>query len=135
MPKMIFVNLPVADLKKSMAFYAAIGFVNNPHFTDDTAACMVWSETIHVMLLTHAKWRTFTARPIPDAGASEVMLALSLDDRAAVDAMNDTAAANGGTADINPVQEYGFMYGRDLADPDGHVWEAFWMDPAAIPAG
>jgi predicted lactoylglutathione lyase len=135
MPKMIFVNLPVADLKKSMAFYASLGFANNPHFSDDTAACMVWSEAVHVMLLTHARWRGFTERPLPSAGASEVMLAISLDDRAAVDAMNGTAAANGGTADINPAQDHGFMYSRSLADPDGHVWEAFWMDPAAIPPG
>ncbi|MCE7524304.1 VOC family protein [Alloalcanivorax xenomutans] len=133
MSKMIFVNLPVADLPASMAFYAALGFENNPHFTDDTAACMVWSESIHVMLLTHDKWRSFTQRPIPPATASEVMLALSLDSREDVDAMNDTAAAQGGTADINPVQDLGFMYNRNLADPDGHVWEAFWMDPSAIP--
>lgn len=132
---MIFVNLPVADLDASMRFYKAIGFENNPHFTDETAACMVWSEAIHVMLLTHAKWRTFTDRPIPPAGSSEVMLAISLVDRAAVDAMNDAAAANGGTADINPVQDLGFMYNRGLADPDGHVWEAMWMDPAALPSG
>ncbi|WOA31905.1 VOC family protein [Alloalcanivorax xenomutans] len=133
MSKMIFVNLPVADLPASMAFYAALGFENNPHFTDDTAACMVWSESIHVMLLTHDKWRSFTQRPIPPATASEVMLALSLDNREEVDGMNDTAAAQGGTADINPVQDLGFMYNRNLADPDGHVWEAFWMDPSAIP--
>lgn len=95
MSKMIFVNLPVADLPASMAFYAALGFENNPHFTDDTAACMVWSESIHVMLLTHDKWRSFTQRPIPPATASEVMLALSLDNREEVDGMNDTAAAQG----------------------------------------
>ena len=135
MPKMIFVNLPVANLDKSMAFYKALGFTNNPHFTDATAACMVWSETISVMLLTHAKWREFTKRPIPPATSSEVLLAISLDDRAAVDAMNKAAAANGGTADINPAQDLGFMYNRALADLDGHVWEAMWMDPAAIPAG
>jgi predicted lactoylglutathione lyase len=133
--KMIFVNLPVSDLKASMAFYRSIGFGNNPHFTDDTAACMVWSEAIHVMLLTHAKWRTFTDRPIPPATASEVMLALSCESRDAVDAMNDAAAANGGTADINAPQDLGFMYNRNLADPDGHIWEAMWMDPAAIPSG
>ncbi len=132
---MIFVNLPVSDLKASMAFYRSIGFGNNPHFTDDTAACMVWSEAIHVMLLTHAKWRTFTDRPIPPATASEVMLALSCESRDAVDAMNDAAAANGGTADINAPQDLGFMYNRNLADPDGHIWEAMWMDPAAIPSG
>lgn len=133
MPRMIFVNLPVTDLEASMAFYRAIGFENNPHFTDETAACMVWSEAINVMLLTHAKWRTFTDRPIPPASASEVMLALSCDSREAVDSMNEAAAANGGIADINPIQNLGFMYNRNLADPDGHVWEAMWMDPTAIP--
>jgi len=85
MSKMIFVNLPVADLKASMAFYEALGFENNPQFTDETAACMVWSETIHVMLLTHDKWRTFTSRSIPPADSSEVMLALSCDNRKAVE--------------------------------------------------
>jgi len=133
MPRMIFVNLPVTDLAKAKAFYTAIGFTNNAQFTDDTAACMVWSDAIHVMLLTHAKWKTFTSRPIPPSTASEVLLAISLDSKADVDAMNKAAAANGGTADINPKQDLGFMYSRPLADPDGHVWEAFWMDPAAIP--
>lgn len=135
MSRMIFVNLPVADLKASMTFYEALGFTNNPHFTDDTAACMVWSETIHVMLLTHDKWRTFTSRPIPPSTSSEVMLALSCDTQEDVDTMNDAAKAHGGTADINPKQDLGFMYNRSLADPDGHVWEAFWMDPTAIPSG
>jgi predicted lactoylglutathione lyase len=130
---MIFVNLPVSNLKKSVAFYEALGFTNNPHFTDETAACMVWSETINVMLLTHAKWHTFTTRPIPPTNSSEVMLALSCDSKDAVDAMNKAATAKGGTADINPAQDLGFMYGRSLADPDGHVYEAIWMDPAAIP--
>ena len=134
MSRMIFVNLPVTDLEASMNFYKAIGFENNPQFTDDTAACMVWSEAINVMLLTHAKWRTFTNRPIPPATSSEVMLAVSCDSREAVEAMNETAAGNGGTADINPAQDLGFMYNRNLADPDGHVWEAMWMDPTAIPA-
>lgn len=134
MSRMIFVNLPVADLAASMAFYEALGFENNPHFTDETAACMVCSEAINVMLLTHAKWRTFTNRPIPPTTSSEVMLALSCDSREAVDAMNEAAATKGGTADINPPQDLGFMYNRNLADPDGHVWEAMWMDPAAIPS-
>lgn len=134
MSRMIFVNLPVTDLKASMTFYKALGFENNPQFTDDTAACMVWSEAINVMLLTHAKWRTFTDRPIPPATSSEVMLALSCDSREAVDAMNEAATDNGGTADVNPVQDLGFMYNRNLADPDGHIWEPMWMDPTAIPA-
>jgi uncharacterized protein len=135
MTRMIFVNLPVTDLARARSFYEALGFTNNPQFSDDTAACMVWSETINVMLLTHAKWRSFTSRPIPPATASEVMLAISCDSRDAVDRMNGAAAANGGTADINPKQDLGFMYNRNLADPDGHVWEAMWMDPAAIPRG
>ncbi|MDW2981448.1 MAG: VOC family protein [Rhodanobacter sp.] len=131
---MIFVNLPVGNLHASMDFYRSLGFDNNARFSDETAACMVWSEAIYLMLLTHARWRTFTDRPIPPAGASEVALAISLPDRAAVDAMIE-AAAKGGTADVNPVQDLGFMYSRCLADPDGHVWEPFWMDPAAIPSG
>ncbi len=134
MTKMIFVNLPVADLPKSMAFYTALGFTNNPAFTDETAACMVWSEAIYVMLLTHDKWKSFTARPIPPSTSSEVSLALAMDDKAAVDALADAAAAHGGIADINPVQDLGFMYGRDITDPDGHIWGPFWMDPAAIPS-
>jgi len=87
MPKMIFVNLPVTDLSAAIAFYKALGFEQNIQFSDDTAACMVWSEAIYMMLLTHAKWRTFTQRPIPPSGSSEVMLALALDTRGAVDAM------------------------------------------------
>ncbi|MEO5715086.1 MAG: VOC family protein [Luteolibacter sp.] len=135
MSRMIFVNLPVADLKASMDFYTALGFTNNPQWTDDTAACMVWSESINVMLLTHAKWRTFTARPSPPTSSSEVMLAISCANRDEVDAMNQAAADNGGTADINPAQDLGFMYNRNLADPDGHVWEAMWMDMSAMPSG
>ena len=133
MTRMIFVNLPVTDLKASMAFYTALGFKNNPAFTDETAACMVWSEAINVMLLTHDKWRTFTTRPIPPATASEVLLCLACESRDAVDGMNTAAAANGGQPDINPVQDMGFMYNRSIADRDGHVWEMMWMDPSAIP--
>ena len=132
MSKMIFISLPVSDLAASMTFYKSLGFENNPNFSDDTAACMVWSETIHLMLLTHEKWRTFTDRPIAPATSSEVALGLTCDSREAVDVMNEAAAANGGTADINPVQDHGSMYGRDFMDPDGHVWGAMWMDLAAI---
>ena len=134
MTRMIFVNLPVADLVASIAFYEALGFKNNPRFTDDTAACMVWSDAINVMLLTHGKWRTFTSRPIPPPTSSEVSLALALDGREDVDAMIAAAVAHGGTGDINPAQDLGFTYGRDLIDPDGHVWGPFWMDMAAMPA-
>lgn len=131
MTRMIFVNLPVVHLDKAIAFYQALGFENNKQFTDDTAACMVWSEAINVMLLTHDKWRTFTDRPIPPITSSEVLLAISCDDTKAVDAMLDAVASHGGTADINPKQDYGWMYSRSLADPDGHVWECMWMDMAA----
>lgn len=128
--KMIFVNLPVADLARSMAFYQALGFTNEPRFSDESAAAMMWSDTIAVMILTHEKWQGFTNRPIADRGSSEVSLALALDSKDAVDAMVEAGARHGGTADINPVQDHGFMYGRDLLDPDGHVWGPFWMDPA-----
>jgi len=134
MTKMIFVSLPVTDLPASVAFYKALGFTQNPQFSDANSACMVWSDAIHAMLLTHAKWRTFTDRPLPPPGTAGMMLNLSLDGRDAVDAMNHAAAAHGGKADVNPVQDLGFMYARDLADPDGHLWGAFWMDPASIPA-
>ena len=134
MSRIIIVSLPVSDLKASQAFYTALGFVNNPQFTDDTAAWMVWSESINVMLLTYAKWRTFTTRPIPPKTSSEVGLNVSCDSREAVDAMNKLAAENGGTADIIPVQDHGFMYGRDFVDPDGHVWGAMWMDMSAMPS-
>jgi predicted lactoylglutathione lyase len=130
---MIFVNLPVVDVVKSKAFYEALGLTNNPQFSDQTSACMVLSETINVMLMTHDKWRTFTDRPIPPSTSSEVMLALSCTSRDEVDAMNEAATTMGGVADINPKQDLGFMYNRNLADPDGHVWEAMWMDMAAMP--
>ena len=134
MTKMIFVSLPVTDLQASVAFYKALGFGQNRQFSDDASACMVWSEAIQVMLLTHAKWRTFTQRPFPPQGSSGLMLSLTLGSRDAVDAMNVAAAAHGGQADVNPVDDLGFTYTRDLADPDGHTWAALWMDPAAIPA-
>ena len=134
MTKTIFISLPVSDLDASVAFYTALGFTKNPQFTDASAACMVWSETISVMLLTHAKWRTFTTRPIPPSTSSEVALNVSCESREAVDAMNAAAAANGGIADINPPEDHGTMYSRDMADPDGHIWGAMWMDMAAMPA-
>jgi predicted lactoylglutathione lyase len=134
MPKLIFVNLPVVDLKRSIAFYEAVGAINNPQFTDETAACMVLSETIHVMLLTHAKWRQFTAKTIPNAhDAAQVLLCLSEDSKQAVSAMVGKAAAAGGKPDPIPTQDLGFMYGRSFEDPDGHIWEVMWMDVAAAP--
>lgn len=136
MSQLIFINLPVADLPRSIAFYEAVGATKNPKFSDDTAACMVVSDVIHVMLLTHDKWRTFTDRQIPDAHTSaQVMLCLSQASREAVDTVVDQAGGAGGRVDPNPIQDYGFMYGRSYADPDGHIWEVMWMDQAAVAAG
>jgi predicted lactoylglutathione lyase len=138
MPKLIFVNLPVADLPRSVAFYEAIGAVRNPQFSDDTAACMLVSETISVMLLTHDKFRQFTPRAIADArAATEVLLCVSCDSREAVDTLAEAALANGGGEPRGP-QDHGFMYGRSIEDPDGHIWEPMWMDMSALgdrPAG
>ena len=134
MAKQIFVNLPISSMASSMAFYTALGFKNNPQFSNEDGACMVWSDTIYVMIHTPKSWRRFTDRPIPPSTSCEVMLSLSLDSTKEVDALTNSAQTNGGTADINPKQDLGFMYSRSFTDPDGHVWESFWMDPAAIPA-
>jgi len=133
MTRMSFVYLAVADLPKSVAFYEALGFAKNPQFSDPAGACMVWSEAIHVMLLTHAKWQTFTTRPICPAGSSEVSNALTCDSREEVNRLVGAGAGNGGTADVNPAEDHGFMFQRTIADPDGHIWEPFWMDMAALP--
>jgi uncharacterized protein len=135
MAKLIFVNLPVADLARARAFYEAVGASNNPQFTDDTAACMVFSETIHAMLLTHAKFREFTSKPIADARAScQVLLCLSADSRAEVDAIVTRAGGAGGAVDPGLKIDHGFMYGRSFEDPDGHIWEVMWMDMEAAKA-
>ena len=135
MAKLIFVNLPVADLPRAVGFYEAVGAVKNPQFSDDTAACMVFSETIHTMLLTHAKFRQFTTKAIPDAKRSaQVMLCLSRDSRDHVDATLADVAAAGGNADCDPPQDYGFMYGRSFEDPDGHCWGVNYMDLEAAKA-
>lgn len=134
MPQMIFVNLPVKDLAKSMAFFEALGFSFNPQFTDETAACMVISDTIFAMLLTHEKFAGFSPKPIADTDkTTEVLIALSRDDRAAVDAIVKAALTAGGST-FNEPQDHGFMYGHAFRDLDGHVWEVFWMDPAAAQA-
>jgi predicted lactoylglutathione lyase len=133
---MMFVNLPVADLARSRAFLEALGAVNEPKFTDETAACMKLSDSIFVMILTHAKFTQFTPRPIADATAgSEVILCLSAESRESVDSTVQRAVAAGGSADPAAKQDYGVMYGRSVADPDGHIWEIMWMDPAAAEQG
>ena len=134
MSKLIFVNLPVADLPAAKAFYEAIGAVNNPMFTDDTAACMVFTDVIHVMLLTHDKFAQFTPKRIADAKeTSEVLICISADSREAVDEIADKALAAGGR-EPREKQDYGFMYGRSFEDLDGHIWEPMWMDMEAATA-
>ena len=137
MDKTIFVNLPVADLASSTAFYESIGFVKNDKFSNELASGMIWTDTIHVMLLTHEFWKTFTDKQIPDASkVAQVLLCLGLESRAAVDAMVERAAAiPGGRANPTPTQDMGFMYGRSFEDPDGHIWEISWMDPEAMENG
>jgi len=128
----IFVNLPVRDLARSKAFFERLGFRFNAQFTDDTAACMVVSEDIYVMLLTEAKFREFTPKAICDAKkATEVLVALSLDSREQVGDMVRKAVAAGGTTYAEP-KDHGFMLQHGFQDPDGHIWELVYMDPAAV---
>lgn len=127
MPTRIFVNLPVKDLPRSMAFFRQLGFDFNPQFTDDTAACMVIDDNIFAMLLTEPKFQSFISTAICDATqANEVLVALSRDSREAVDEMVQQAVAGGGSAHHEP-QDYGFMYANAFCDLDGHIWELLWM--------
>ena len=129
----IFVNLPVTDLPRAIAFYAAIGFTLNPQFSDDTAACMVISEENYVMLLTHEKFKGFSDAPIPDAHKTAgLMVAVECGSREAVDAMTKAGLAKGGS-EPRPAVDLGFMYNRTISDPDGHRWEPFHMDTSAMP--
>lgn len=127
MNKQVFINLPVADLPRSMAFFKALGFAHNPQFTDDTAACIVISDTIYVMLLTHAKFRGFTPKDICDTNkAVEVLLSLSCESREQVDDLVAKALAAGGSTYDKP-EDYGFMYTHSFVDPDGHGWGLLHM--------
>ncbi|MGZ5272021.1 MAG: VOC family protein [Ramlibacter sp.] len=134
MARKIFVNLPIKDMERSKAFFAALGFSFNPQFTNDQGACMVISEDIYAMLLVEPFFQGFTKKPIADASKStEVLVCLSCDSRAEVDALVRKALAAGGKAPNAP-QDHGFMYGHGFEDPDGHLWELMWMDMAAVPA-
>ena len=137
MVKMIFVNLPVTDLERSIAFYEAIGGQKEPKFSNENAAMIVLSDTIHVMLLKHDFYSSFTKKPIADARqTSQMLLAVSADSVAEVDATIDKAGAAGGVTDPGPKQDMGgLMYGRSFEDPDGHHWEVMWMDAAAAEQG
>lgn len=134
MARMLFVNLPIHDLKASMAYYKALGFDHNPQFTDETAACIVISDTIYVMLLTYDKFKQFSANPIPDARTdTQALYALSCDSREAVDTIAEAGLKAGGS-EFRDRQDYGFMYSRAIADLDGHVWEYVWMDMSQMPS-
>jgi hypothetical protein len=134
---MIFVNLPVADVEKSVAFYEVIGFIKDERFSQPgSAGAMVWSDTIVFMILSHAHFADFTSKRIVDAKSEvEALLCLSLDSRQDVDAIVEKAVLAGGKADPGPKQDYGFMYGRSFEDLDGHVFEPLWMDVEAAMAG
>jgi predicted lactoylglutathione lyase len=132
MAKLIFVSLPVSDLKRADAFYQAIGAVKNHQFSDDTASCMVLSETIHAMLMTHDKYRQFTSKKITDARtSSQVLICVTADSRAEVDDVVGKATAAGGVPDPSPQEDFDFMYGRSFEDLDGHMWGVTWMDVEA----
>jgi predicted lactoylglutathione lyase len=136
MPKMIFVNLPVADVEKSATFYEAIGFTKDPRFSrPGSTAAMVWSDAIVFMILSHAHFAEFSSKPIVDAKNDvQTLLCLSIDSRAGVDGIVEKAVDAGGKADPGPQQDHGFMYGRSFEDPDGHVFEPMWMDLEAAMA-
>lgn len=135
MGRKIFVNLPVRDLPKSMAFFRALGFDFNKQFTDETAACMVISEENFAMLLTHEKFRQFTPHPVNDANEkTEVLIAFNCENREEVDEIVKKAVAAGGSTYSDP-QDHGFMYSHGFKDLDGHIWEVFYMDPAFVQQG
>ncbi len=135
MAKKVFINLPVADLTAAMNFYTAIGFTNNPQFTDETAACMVISDEIYVMILTHAKFKEFTKKDIGDAfKTASVINCLSVDSLAEVNAMTEKALKAGGKETDDP-KDYGFMQQRSFEDLDGHLWEVLYMDVTKFPQG
>lgn len=133
MGKQIFINLAVKDLQKSMDFYSALGFTNNPQFSDDTAKCMVWSENIFVMLLTHEKFTTFATKPIADTKSNVAgLFSLSVDSIDEVNSILTNGLKAGGT-EPNEMRDYGFMKQRTIEDFDGHTWEVFYMDISEFP--
>lgn len=134
MAKQVFINLAVRDLQKSMEFYTALSFTNNPQFSDESGKCMVWSDHIFVMLLTHEKFATFATKPIADTKNNVAgLFSLSVD---SVDEVNNivTNGLNAGGVEPSEMKDYGFMQQRTIEDPDGHTWEIFYMDMSKIPA-
>ena len=131
----LFVNLAVRDLDRSVAFFKALGFSFDPRFTDETATCMVVSDEAFVMLLTENRFRDFTKKQLADAAAqTEAIVAVSAESRDEVDQLAEKALAAGASPANDPM-DMGFMYGRSFNDPDGHLWELIWMDPATVEQG
>ncbi|PSL22389.1 VOC family protein [Chitinophaga ginsengisoli] len=134
MAKQVFINLPVKDLQKSLDFYTALGFTNNPQFSDDTAKCMVWSENIFVMIMTHEKFKTFATKPLADTKSNLAgLFSLSLDSLDEVNNVVTNGLKAGGT-EPNELRDFGFMQQRTIEDLDGHTWEVFYMDISKFPA-
>ena len=133
MAKQIFVNLPVKNLPRSIEFFTRLGYTFDPRFTDENATCMIVNDGAYVMLLVESYFKTFTSKSVAaTAGTAEVIMSFSLESREAVDEVIRTALTSGGTAS-EEAQDYGFMYTHSFQDPDGHLWEVFWMDPAGPP--
>jgi predicted lactoylglutathione lyase len=133
MAKQLYLNLPVKDLDKSVEFFTALGFSFNPDFTDENATCMIVNDDAFVMLLKEGFFSTFTSKPISDTtGSTEAIMAFSVESREAVDETVRKALTAGGTPS-QEAQDYGFMYNHSFQDPDGHLWEVMWMDPAGPP--
>ena len=133
MPKQIFINLPVRDLQKSMDFYTALGFTNNPQFSDDAGKCMVWSENIFVMILSHEKFKTFATKPLADTKTNLAgLFSLSLDSIEELNSMMESGLQAGGI-EPHEMRDYGFMMQRSIEDFDGHTWEIFYMDISKFP--
>jgi uncharacterized protein len=133
MAKQIFINLAVSDLQKSVSFYSSLGFTNNPQFSDDSGKCMVWSEHIFVMLLSHEKFSSFATKPITKTNESVAALySLSLESVEEVNSIMEKGLQAGGS-EPNEMRDYGFMQQRTIEDPDGHTWEIFFMDMSKFP--
>jgi len=133
MAKQIFINLAVKDLSKSLEFYTKLGFSNNPQFSDESGKCMVWSESIYVMLLSHEKFASFATKPIADTKSSVAgLFSLSVDRLDEVNRITQ-AALDAGGIEPNEIRDYGFMQQRTIEDFDGHTWEVFYMDVSKFP--
>ena len=133
MKSQIFINLPVKELERSLNFYTKMGFTNNPQFSDDSGKCMVFSDEIFVMLLTHEKFKAFITRPITDVSkTTSALFSISVESLDRVNEISDNALSGGGKEPVE-AKDYGFMQQRTIEDPDGHIWEIFYMDMSKFP--